>query len=315
MYIDFNAVCEQLDLRNVARYYGIESKRDKIECLSDGHEEKTPSMHLYPNSYHCFGCGEHGNVINFTSMLFNIPIYEAAVKLANDFSLNVELSPEQISLKNMEYTQKVRQSVVKENTEIPETHDFIGYYRACHANVGRTDYPQKRGLSEEIINRFKIGYDENYQTGTGGKLWKALIIPTGKGSYIVRNTDENASKENRYRKNGVSQIYHSRALKQAEKPIFITEGEIDALSIMTVGGEAAALGSTSNVNKFIRMITENKPVQPLILALDLRSIQPLLPCLLSAVRLRISVFLSFDLRYSPVFPLRGLWRYPKNLTV
>jgi replicative DNA helicase len=50
--------------------------------------------------------------------------------------------------------------------------------------------------------------------------------------------------------------------------VFIVEGEIDALSVVEAGGQAVALGSTANKNKFISFIGQNKPECLLILSLD-----------------------------------------------
>ena len=99
-------------------------------------------------------------------------------------------------------------------------------------------------------------------------MWQALIIPTGYHSYVARNTDPEADSESRYRKTGNAKPLNIKALQKAEKPIYIVEGELDALSIIEAGGEAIGLGSTSNINKFIKYATENKPAQPLVLALD-----------------------------------------------
>ena len=54
----------------------------------------------------------------------------------------------------------------------------------------------------------------------------------------------------------------------AGQPVYIVEGEIDAMSIEDVGGTAAALCSTNNVDKLIALLREKRPVQPLILCLD-----------------------------------------------
>ena len=118
------------------------------------------------------------------------------------------------------------------------------------------------------MERFRLGFDPNYSRSTGGATWKALIIPTGKGSFVARNTDPQAEKKNRYRKTGASRIYNRKALQKAEKPIFIVEGELDALAVITAGGEAVVLGSTANYRSFLKLIESEKPSQPLIIALD-----------------------------------------------
>lgn len=148
----------------------------------------------------------------------------------------------------------------------PNGKDCMAYFKTCQAHIKETDYPKKRGLSEQTITSFMLGYDSNYTEATGGKSWKALIIPTGRETYVARNTDSKAN--DRYRKHGASVLYNARVLKTAQKPIFITEGEIDALSIIEAGGEAIALGSTSNTNKLLKLLEVEKPAKPLLLTLD-----------------------------------------------
>lgn len=145
----------------------------------------------------------------------------------------------------------------------------MDYYRECQKHITETDYPQKRGLSAEVIAKYMLGYDAHYSKGTGGKVWQALIIPTGSSSYVARNTDPEAEKKDRYRKNGASQLYNTKeALGQDAQPVFIVEGELDALSIVEVGGQAVGLGSTANYKKLLERLQTQKPEKPLILALD-----------------------------------------------
>lgn len=149
------------------------------------------------------------------------------------------------------------------------TDSKMDYYRECQKHISETDYPAKRGLSSGVVAKYMLGYDPHYNKGTGGKEWRALIIPTGVSSYVARNTDRAADKKDRYRKNGSSQIYNAKeALSQNAQPVFIVEGEIDALSIVEVGGQAVGLGSVANYKKLLERIQQNKPGKPLILALD-----------------------------------------------
>ncbi|MFZ2193741.1 MAG: CHC2 zinc finger domain-containing protein [Candidatus Moraniibacteriota bacterium] len=79
----------------VARNYSIEAvARDKLELKQAGknlislcpfHDEKTPSFYIYPetNSFHCFGCQEHGDVIKLTMALYCLEFKEAVELLQN----------------------------------------------------------------------------------------------------------------------------------------------------------------------------------------------------------------------------------------
>ena len=85
----FSDVKAQLDLINVVQHYGIRLNRgDFMNCLF--HEDRTPSMKLYNDHFHCYGCGEHGDVIKLTGHLFSLPPYEAVQKLAQDFHINID---------------------------------------------------------------------------------------------------------------------------------------------------------------------------------------------------------------------------------
>ena len=62
--------------------------------------------------------------------------------------------------------------------------------------------------------------------------------------------------------------FNREALQTAKKPVYIVEGEIDALSIIEAGGEAVAIGSTANTRRFLEELRTKKPAQILIIALD-----------------------------------------------
>ena len=82
----FNEVKERLNLIEAAQYYGVQPNRSGfVNCLF--HEDKTPSLKLYPAHFHCYGCGKHGDIITLTTQLFGLPPYNAAKKLAQDFHI------------------------------------------------------------------------------------------------------------------------------------------------------------------------------------------------------------------------------------
>lgn len=150
--------------------------------------------------------------------------------------------------------------------------DYSQFFLQAHAFIGQTDYPQTRGLSQATIDRFSLGFLPAWRHPKAPRSPQSprLIIPTSPNSYIARDTRaELPAGAEKYAKSkvGETHVFNSEALRNAQTPIFVTEGEIDALSIIEAGGEAVALGSTAN-NKFIEMLRAEKPAQPLILALD-----------------------------------------------
>ena len=75
----FEAVKQSVSTREAAAFYGIEVKRNGMACCPF-HDDKNPSMKV-DQRFHCFGCGEDGDVIDFTAKLFNLSPKEAAEKL------------------------------------------------------------------------------------------------------------------------------------------------------------------------------------------------------------------------------------------
>ena len=151
--------------------------------------------------------------------------------------------------------------------------DYADFFLQAHQHINETTY--HRGISSETLKRFNIGYVAEWKHPKAPKMQSSprLIIPTGKYSYLARYAGkgdyinyrgiaENKSKV------GHVQIFNAQALQNANQPIFVVEGEIDALSIIDVGGEAIGLGSISNTKKLISLLKEKKPVQPLIISMD-----------------------------------------------
>ena len=149
--------------------------------------------------------------------------------------------------------------------------DYTSFFLQANRDIAKTSY--HRGLTLETLNRFKLGYVESW---THPKAPQAppsprLIIPTSKHSYLARDTRDNLTPEQaQYAKSKVGKvrIFNSKALYTASKPVFIVEGELDALSIIDVGREAVALGSTANRRALLTMLESQRPAQPLIIAMD-----------------------------------------------
>ena len=85
----FEAVKAEVTPRMAAERYGLRvSRSGMVRCLF--HDDTTPSMKLYDDHYHCFGCQATGDVIHLTAKLFGVRDQEAARKLVEDFGVRSE---------------------------------------------------------------------------------------------------------------------------------------------------------------------------------------------------------------------------------
>ena len=93
----FEIIKENVNLREAAELYGIDVNRYG-KALCPFHNDRHPSLYVADDHYHCFACGEHGDVIDFVSKLFHLSLYDAAQKLAADFHLTPDKPPSAAAL-------------------------------------------------------------------------------------------------------------------------------------------------------------------------------------------------------------------------
>lgn len=90
----FATIKESISIESaIQTYTGLELRRAgrNLIGLCPFHTEKEPSFTVQPErgTYHCFGCGAHGSVIDFVMQLFQLSPLDAARKLAEDFGIPV----------------------------------------------------------------------------------------------------------------------------------------------------------------------------------------------------------------------------------
>ena len=84
----FETVKQSVTTRQAAEFYGIPVGRNGMACCPF-HDDRHPSMKV-DRRFHCFACQGDGDVIDFTSRLFGLGSKEAALKLAEDFSVSLD---------------------------------------------------------------------------------------------------------------------------------------------------------------------------------------------------------------------------------
>lgn len=105
----FDETKSRLTMAQVAREYGYTPNRGGFICCPF-HKEKTASLKLYDRSFHCYGCGAGGSVIDFVAMLFQLDALGAVKRLNEDFSLGLDLAgrPDPDELRERKRTQEAR---------------------------------------------------------------------------------------------------------------------------------------------------------------------------------------------------------------
>lgn len=236
----------------------------------------------------CFSCGINEDIIGLWKLHKGISDdREAFEGLYSYFNITVDSSRPtaqeafgqyQKQAKNEQYTATtIHTSTYTQQAEQAPI-DFTDFFLQAHSNIEATDYWRQRGLSKVIVDRFRLGYVAEWKhpkAPAKAAPTPRLIIPITKYSYLARDIRQQIPPEQEdYKKSKVkgaervSWTYNSKALKTASKPIFIVEGELDALSLIEVGAEAIALGSIAYIRAFIELVKKIRPSQPLLIALD-----------------------------------------------
>lgn len=236
---------------------GIEADK-AFHCLNPAHQDRHPSMRYDSRreKVHCFACGADYDLLDLVGIDYGVSTYPEKLEKASALYGGGPAFGKRTSLP------RARREKAAPMKDLPV------YLAACRERIGLTGYPALRGLSTATVARFGLGYDPAYPAG--GQPWQGLVIPTGPDSFTVRNTDPQADKAHRIRKQGSSPIYDPADAWTGQEPIFLVEGEIDALSIFEASGVAVALGSTANVRRLLDQLAQHPAgsLPPLLVALD-----------------------------------------------
>ncbi len=142
---------DRVDIVEVVSEY-VELKRagSQFKGLCPFHPEKTPSFFVNPERqfFHCFGCGEGGDVISFVMKYEGLEFMEALEVLAKRAGLSMEsLKPSSSGAK-----------ALKDRLLEANTLAMRFYQKALKDSAEAREYINKRGVSEEVAEVFSLGY-------------------------------------------------------------------------------------------------------------------------------------------------------------
>ena len=145
----------------VSQYVKLTRKGSSYFGLCPFHNEKTPSFSVTPGKqmYYCFGCGAGGNVFNFIMEYENYTFGEALKHLADRAG---------VELPKIEYSKEVRQKA-QEKAELLEINkqaaQYFYYQLRTDKGYRGYEYLKDRGLSDETIRKFGLGYSDKFSDG------------------------------------------------------------------------------------------------------------------------------------------------------
>ena len=134
----------------VSEYLTLKRAGVHLKALCPFHAEKTPSFIVSPDrgTFHCFGCGKHGDIFTFLQEMEGIDFKDALQKLAD--KAGVELKAKNIKDPNAKERRQ------KELKIMELAKNF--YKDKLRVNKSALDYLKSRALSEVTIEKFEIGF-------------------------------------------------------------------------------------------------------------------------------------------------------------
>jgi DNA primase len=207
------------------------------------HKEKTPSfsVHAVRQFYHCFGCGASGDVFSFVSKIENVGFPEAVRIVAQKCG---------IPLPKREFSSPEEAAGARQRTKLLELHEtaatwFEEQMRGPEGALAR-EYLAGRGLSDEGIKKFRIGYAPDSFNALRDRLSGMADEATLRASGLFSSKEQEDG--------GHGRIY-DRFRKRVVFPICNEGGRVIAFTARTLG--AAAEGEKAGP-KYI-----NSPETPL----------------------------------------------------
>jgi len=262
----------------VSEYVDLQQRGSNFFGLCPFHNEKTPSFSISTNKeiFHCFGCGAGGNSITFLMEYEKISFVESLEKIADRYGINLNI--EQNTNSTNFFSQLYNIHLLAEKL-------FIENINTSN-NKKIKDYFYNRGIKEETINEFKIGFandswddlfkkiklkfsDElinksglfiNSKKGTFDRFRNRIMFPIrNKSNKIVGfgGRDISGNDSAKYLNSPETQIYNKREilyglaesknLIRKEKKVFLVEGYMDLIQLFQNGIKNIAASSGTSL--------------------------------------------------------------------
>lgn len=133
------------------------------------HNEKSPSFYVYEDSFHCFGCGAHGDAFAFVMRCEGLGFMEAVERLSGEAGLEIpkptpEARAREQRARDLHGVLEAAEAAYRRRLYTPEGAEGLAYLR-------------RRGLTEETISRFGLGWSGAGRGALAAELRELGIEP------------------------------------------------------------------------------------------------------------------------------------------
>lgn len=225
-------------------------------CLNPQHDDKHPSMSYDDkrNIVKCFSCNSSYDIISLYALNNNLDNSTDFKKIVEDLALKY----------NINYTKMAKMTTLKkDNFPTHKKEDYTKYINKCKKDINKSDYLIKRGLSEEIITKYNIGYDIKE---------RMIVLPISNTCYLGRYTDDTKGYKHHKPKGTTNEIFNGKYLKDSDfkSIVWVTESIIDALSLEEINQDikAISLNSINNASQLVQEAKDNNFKGVFMLAFD-----------------------------------------------
>jgi len=267
----------------ISNYIKINKAGKNYSALCPFHAEDSPSFYIFPesNTYHCFGCGAHGDLISFVQNYEHVDFIEALKKVSIYAGIPLELNS------------KVKPPEIIFNENINKI--YMDTLLNISAKSKVWEFLKRRGIDENIVREYEIGFSEGKEISEYLKSQKMnenipfkmgminkkkeffsnrIIIPIRNNNgdlagFSGRTIDNqlgpkyiNTPENNYFKKSKLLYLFYKneKYIKQNDFAI-VVEGYFDAISMSNSGFQntVAVLGTalTEEHSKYLKNATSN----------------------------------------------------------
>ena len=257
------------------KYYKETNTCACFACADSGKGRKFDVLDLIQHYEHC----DYNTALQMGADKLGLTIYDDGERIDSGWkshtvgrnSHDSAQAPQRAENKEGKEAPATAEKGSQEDTAPAPAVDFTDYYMECMQRFDDSPAPsflQARGISQDTAEAYKLGYDPagdpaNAPGATADTHKphpeKRLIIPCGKDFYIARsiNPKTPATFKAPNPKGCKPKYFNGKEVKKPG-PLFVTEGAIDALSVIEAGSRAMALNSTNQAGNFIKSVKRHK---------------------------------------------------------